>query len=429
MKYTNEFDEDLLGLTIETNDPWLDRKLNSHICYKKAFKSLEKPFRSGKTASKKAAAKVENREAEKFEWERQRYLDEKARLDPALKHAQKRFQDPRRQKQRDAQAGKAISSARAGQDLYSQLLGDTRGQRQAGLQGLRGLEQLQGYDQLQAGGRYSDAYRQHQDQAYEDLAKRLGTSNRDEAIASTGRLGALSGQRARRQGEQERAAREAAGALGAEAFQYGQDAAGQEFGRRADISSQLQGIGDRTGAQVGSALQGIQGAQQQAAGAEYVDDVAYINALKGQGVRADYDTSALNAANAAVAAGAKGGLHDAAVKLGTSYLSGGFNEGGGVYANAGYAAALPFLKELGTRAITGQSPEALLKVKEALMLKYPDATDEQLELLMKQEMGSQEGQLDLQDSSIQGQLGMLSGIGKNKGGYARMVQHSSKRRS
>ena len=34
MKYENEFFEDMMGVTIETGDAFLDKKLNSHICYK-----------------------------------------------------------------------------------------------------------------------------------------------------------------------------------------------------------------------------------------------------------------------------------------------------------------------------------------------------------------------------------------------------------
>jgi len=34
MKYENEMFHDLMGIVIETNDKWLDKKLNGHICYK-----------------------------------------------------------------------------------------------------------------------------------------------------------------------------------------------------------------------------------------------------------------------------------------------------------------------------------------------------------------------------------------------------------
>jgi len=34
MKYENEMFQDLMGIVIETNDKWLDKKLNGHICYK-----------------------------------------------------------------------------------------------------------------------------------------------------------------------------------------------------------------------------------------------------------------------------------------------------------------------------------------------------------------------------------------------------------
>lgn len=34
MKYENEMFQDLMGIVIETDDKWLDKKLNGHICYK-----------------------------------------------------------------------------------------------------------------------------------------------------------------------------------------------------------------------------------------------------------------------------------------------------------------------------------------------------------------------------------------------------------
>jgi len=34
MKYENEMFQDLMGIVIETNDKWLDKKLNGHVCYK-----------------------------------------------------------------------------------------------------------------------------------------------------------------------------------------------------------------------------------------------------------------------------------------------------------------------------------------------------------------------------------------------------------
>jgi hypothetical protein len=34
MKYENEMFQDLMGIVVETGDKWLDKKLNSHICYK-----------------------------------------------------------------------------------------------------------------------------------------------------------------------------------------------------------------------------------------------------------------------------------------------------------------------------------------------------------------------------------------------------------
>jgi len=34
MKYENEMFQDLMGIVIETNDEWLDKKLNGHLCYK-----------------------------------------------------------------------------------------------------------------------------------------------------------------------------------------------------------------------------------------------------------------------------------------------------------------------------------------------------------------------------------------------------------
>jgi hypothetical protein len=34
MKYENEMFQDLMGIVIETNDKWLDKKLNGHLCYK-----------------------------------------------------------------------------------------------------------------------------------------------------------------------------------------------------------------------------------------------------------------------------------------------------------------------------------------------------------------------------------------------------------
>jgi len=34
MKYENEIFQDLMGIVIETDDKWLDKKLNGHICYK-----------------------------------------------------------------------------------------------------------------------------------------------------------------------------------------------------------------------------------------------------------------------------------------------------------------------------------------------------------------------------------------------------------
>ena len=34
MKYENEMFQDLMGIVIEADDPWLNKKLNNHVCYK-----------------------------------------------------------------------------------------------------------------------------------------------------------------------------------------------------------------------------------------------------------------------------------------------------------------------------------------------------------------------------------------------------------
>ena len=480
MKYTNEFDEDLMGLTIETNDPWLDRKLNSHICYKKALKKVEKPFRSGKTAAKKAASKSQAREQEIFDINRQAYFDEKARLNPALKHAQARFQDSGRQAERDQFGRQEQQLAQGAINQFGQLAGDVAGQREAGLEGLdrlRGLspqealtsgqfeqagnigafQKLAGADPLAAGQRFSDARAAAQEQGYADLAERLGTSNRDEAIASSGRLGALSGQRARRQGQLDRSAREAAGALAAQNFDYGQQAGGQElsrqaglagqigqigtgaltgadasrqraFGQEQELASQLQGIGSQSGAQLGQALQGTQAAATQASAAEYRPDVAYINAVRGLTPTANYDTSGLDRADARVAAGARGPLAGTFERaVGKGFQSIGLNEGGGVYANAGYlAAAAQFLPQV-LGALGGAEAAIDPAMLAELMQKTGWDEGKATEYLTKQQKDKASQQAG--DSFAADQEATRRALlGYNKGGYAK-VMHSSTRRS
>ena len=166
---------------------------------------------------------------------------------------------------------------------------------------------------LAAGQAHQARYRAAQDQAYEDLATRLGRSERDAAISSFGRLGALSGQRARQIGEQDRAAREAAGALAAEALQYGDQRADADFGR------------------IGQRLSGASTAGDVATRAATQDIAGHLGALKGQ----QADISGLQAAEAAQAGAAKGALHDAAVRGATAYITGGASELGNVGKNRG----------------------------------------------------------------------------------------------
>lgn len=43
MKYENEMFQDLMGIVIETDDAWLNKKLNNHVCYKGGGRSSSTP--------------------------------------------------------------------------------------------------------------------------------------------------------------------------------------------------------------------------------------------------------------------------------------------------------------------------------------------------------------------------------------------------
>jgi len=43
MKYENEMFQDLMGIVIETDDAWLNKKLNAHVCYKGGASSSSAP--------------------------------------------------------------------------------------------------------------------------------------------------------------------------------------------------------------------------------------------------------------------------------------------------------------------------------------------------------------------------------------------------
>lgn len=341
---------------------------------KKALKKIEKPFRSGKTAAKKAAKKVEAREEE-------RYQRERDIVDPALTEGQERFA--------------ATAAERDARRAQQQAAADAA------------IRQYQDFDQFAAAQPYQDAYTASQGQAYGDLARLLGTDARDAAIGSAGRLGALSGQRSRQLADQRRAEIEAAGALGAEAFKYGQGRADTEFDR------------------IGQRISGIGGAGDIATRAATSDIAGHLGALKGQ----QADTAALNAANAARAAGAKGALHDAAVNL-TGKAVGSFFADGGYYQDG--SGFLDLVKNLGHRAKTGMSPEQSARMQEMKLMQlrqqYPNATDEELLAMMEQEEAAG---VNLADTSIANQLALLGKVGNkggqymNKGkGYYKMVKQT-----
>ena len=277
---------------------------------KKALKKIEKPFRSGRSAAKKTAAKAQERQRNIFE----RYQKE----------------------------------------------------------GLEDIRKLRDYDVLAESQPYQQAYRQYQDQAYADLAKQLGIGGRDTAIQSAGRLGALSGQRARTLGEEERAAREAAGALGAEAFQFGFGAAGDEADRLRTLAADL-----KTGV----------------------------------------DTSGIDRAESRVAAGARGPLAGVTDKVVGGLF--GLNKGGPVYANAGFAALLSQLGPLITGGQAAIDPAQLAQLMKATGMNEQQAT----EYLMGQQK-QQAGNEIAADAERTRQLL----LGLNKGGYAGMVSHSTMRR-
>ena len=305
---------------------------------KKALKKIEKPFRSGRSAAKKTAAKAQERQRNIFE----RYQKE----------------------------------------------------------GLEDIRKLRDYDVLAESQPYQQAYRQYQDQAYADLAKQLGIGGRDTAIQSAGRLGALSGQRARTLGEEERAAREAAGALGAEAFQFGFGAAGDEADRRRTLAADL-----KTG----------------------------------------IDTSGIDRAESRVAAGARGRLAGVTDKVAKGFL--GLNEGGPIYANPGFAALLAQLapqaagaagaiglEGLANMAVGGQAidPASGMIFTKQGTGEFVDAagnyaSDDQLANLTNlPQQGGQQGGIDPVADAERTRQMLLGNF--NKGGYAMMVRHESIRR-